>query len=162
METVSELINAAQQLDSREGTIDFLEKQTFLSPERIERIRDVGGGGWIYYDPENPGPGWDDFMAAAKRETKTKDGVNIATALNASAEMLQMDIEEWEGKGETPAPMSTVIKDHLKEKALLSGESLETVYNVYSAELARCQRLFQLIGQIHVLKAKEENDQKGG
>ena len=177
METASDIQKAIDYLISQEGTIKFLSNQTFLSHERVKRICDVGGGEWIYFDHENPPREWNYMEAARRGETKTQDGININTYLNASADMLQMDIDEMEPKvaayiaaverGETPEPIpglkkSTAIEDHLKEKAKLSGESLETVSDVYLAELARIVKLMQLGQRINALVAKEEKDQKGG
>jgi len=115
-----------------------------------------------------------EYLEAAKNgEIKTHDGLNISTTLNALAQLRQMDIEEKERKiaaneaaverGETPEPIPgferpSELHDHLKEVAKPSGENMETIYDIYGAELARLQRLFQLLQQMADLKAREEHD----
>ena len=178
METVSDLIKEAEQLNSQEGTIKLWMEKLLLSRERAERIYGLGIPCPLF-DFDNPPVEVETLVGTLMGEIKTQDGINIDTYLNASADMLQMDIEEMERKeaayiaaverGETPEPIqaphhlkrSPGFHDHLKEVAKLSGESMETINDIYGAEIARWNRLFQLLGQISVLKAKEvkeEND----
>ena len=162
-------------LNSQEGTIQYWMERTYLPRERVERIYEAGIPHPLL-DFENPTVDREILVGAFRGEIKTQDGINIDTYLNAHADMLQLDLAEMERKfaayeaaverGETPEPLSipphlkgsSEVRDHLKEVAKLSGESMETIEDIYLAEIARWQRLFQLLGQISVLKAKEEND----
>ncbi len=176
METASEIKRAFDYLNSQEGTMQYLMWKTLLPRERVERIYGLGNP-WPMFDSDNPPPELEYLEPALKGEIKTQDGLNISTTLNALADLRQMDIEEKEQKlaayeaaverGETPEPipelkMSSEVHDHLEEVAKLSGENMETINDIYGAELARLQRLNQLIQRMVELKAKEENDKKGG
>ncbi len=163
-------------LNSQEGTIQYWMERTLLSRERVERIYGLGIPCPLL-DFENPPADVENLVAALRGETKTQDGLDMTTTLNALASLRQMDIEEMERKiaaheaaverGETSEPIpaipdlkgSSEVRDHLKEVAKLSGESMETIEDIYLAEIARWQRLFQLLGQISVLRAKEEKEE---
>ncbi len=175
METGSEIKRAFDYLHSQEGTIQYLMEKTLLPRERVERIYQLGKP-WPVSVPK----GWEHQQAcidALLHDVPYPGDTDPLVALNALNELRELDIEQKERKleayiaaverGETPGPtpefeMSSDIDDHLEEVAKLSGESIETIYGIYSVELARLLEESQLILQICKLRAKEEKDIKGG
>lgn len=168
METVSEILEAAEQLNSQEGTIQFLMEQTFFSRERVERIHRLGEP-WPLSLPE----GWEHeeaAMVAVLRGVPSPEGTDPLVTLNALNQLRDWDDEEKERKsaahkaaverGETPESIpeskgDSKVDDHLEKVANLSGESMETITKIYNAHMAQCLQMKQLARKMNELKAKE-------
>ncbi len=175
METASEIKRAFDYLNSQEGTIQYLMGKTLLPRERVERIYQLGEP----WPVPVPG-GWEHQQAcidALLHDDPYPEGTDPLVALNALNQLRELDMEEKERKlaayeaaverRETPEPLpevkgSSELHDHWKEVAKLSGESIESIGDIYFAELTRQLRVIQWVQKWNELRVKEENDQKGG
>ena len=170
MTTLHEIKAAFDYLNSQEGTQKFLTERTLLVPKRVEKIYAFLGNFPI---PEPAG--WEQEQSCLDTIfDPNSDGLETTRAaggLDALNQLRDMEIEEKERKlaaferaverGETPEPipeleLSSEIRDHLEEVARLSGEAIETVYEMYGAEFVRRKQLNQLVQQMIQLKAEEE------
>ena len=175
METASDIKKAFDYLKSQEGTTKYLMEKTLLPREKVERIRQLGEP-W----PERRPEGWEHQQAcvdALFHGVPYPEGTDPIVALEALNQLRELDLEEMEGKlaayeaaverGETPEPLpelkgASELHDHLEEVAKLSGESIESIGDIYFAELTRQLRMIQWVQKWNELRVKEENDQKGG
>jgi len=149
MSTIKEIQEAMAHLTSPEGTLEFLSQRTHLSPERVASIQQVGEP-WPLPEKIAATPEFQYMKAAERGETHMPEGVNIATALNALIQLREMDRELGETIGSFPD-----IDDHVKEVALLTGEPLEVIYDVFQAEVQRLLQITQLVKRLCHLKDQE-------
>ncbi len=141
MNTIQEVKEAYDSLNSDEGTLQFMTQHTYLTKERVEGIYRLG----------SPWPMWEDtpewaYVIAILKGESTVEGVSPKVALNALATLRQLDIES----NELAWPKE--VMDHVEDVARLSGEESEVIQDVFKAEILRLQRMLQMIEQVASLK----------
>jgi len=165
METASEIKRKIDYLISQEGTIQYLMEKTLLPRERVERIYQLGGSGsWPLVLPK----GWKHIQACmnALLQDVPYEGTDPRVALSALNSLRGLDIEKYNAaveRGETPEaivePESvSKVLDYLKEVAKLSGESFETIAEVYDADWDRVRRIGWLLQLMYDLVKAEQGD----
>jgi len=154
MNTIQEVIESFNNLNSEDGAIQFILQRTYLPKDRAERIYRLGSP-WPF--PE--GIKELECIEAILEDKPTVYGVRPVIALDALSQLRQLDIDELEAFiaaqacGENPTPpieltSDPFVEDHMMEVAQLSGENLEVVYEVFRAEIQRLQCIVQMVGQV--------------
>ncbi len=137
MRTIQDIMEELETLNTPEGILAFIEQRTFLPHDRLARIYEYGKP-WPFGNfPEL------DCLRAIHEGATTIEGVAPETALNAYAELRQLDIDLQDPDHKDVA----LIRDHTAEVARLSGEDFDTVSEVYGAEIKRWQALLNLFTQ---------------
>ena len=164
MNTIREVKQAFDELISEEGTLQFIAQKTLLSLDRVERLYRLGYPWELLADS----PIFELFESARNREPSA-DGIAPHVTFDAMAQLLAWDLdvkeekakafEEATARGENPDPMpelewSEAMKQHFRDMARQSGEELSTVHDFVAAEIARLQRLNQLIQKVTHMKAQ--------
>ena len=162
MNTIQEIQQAFNSLNSDEGTIQFISQHTLLPRERVERIYRLGSP-WPIWENE-PELGY--FSAIQEGESMAK-GDSIDGALNGLALIRGMEIENIEAKledlraakerGEHPEPIPELlwpeaVTDHFNEVVVLSGEQIDAIQEVFLADIARLKRMLHMIKEVAILK----------
>jgi hypothetical protein len=98
-------------------------------------------------------------------KVSSENSVNHFAAQDAYNPRLALEIERMEGCQEIDPPQPREwgfdehMSEHLKDVAILSGESMDTISDFYWANLAYLQRINELVGLL--IKARHQEQKNG-
>lgn len=171
MDTEAKILEEADRLSSKEGVLQTWMELTLLTRERVEKIYDVGYP-FLYPLPQGFQENEQQYIDIVRDEGQDKTERDKAVgALNSLGELRDMEIEEKERllaeyhaaveRGEDPPVIPELeepreVQDHLEEVARLSGETLDTIQEVYRADIAHMRRMHTLVERMVRIKAQQQ------
>ena len=166
MDTKESIQQPYEQLQSREGRMAFLIKQTGFPRERIETM-DRLGTPWPIRYPEGFEAIPRHIAALRRGEVCSEDGLNHRAALETYCHMLDLEREQVQALPNTPSHESTGpvpyqgdlderVQLYLESVAQVANESFVTVLTFYSAYLGYLSHLRELKDHYLTLCIKEK------